>query len=376
MKALLKNIKKVITGERKLSPKKRMELVLMAIMVVRLISVVLFQAFHVWVMVLYNVIAIVFYVALFNWSRSGSLNGIRGLVFLELAVQITLSSRLIGFGGGFYVFGLGLLPLFYFIAAGAEESHSVRYIIWAGTASALVGVFLTGVFLFVDRKPPIYELGVTANKILFLSNLWMMILIDVGLSHLFLLDQKTLYDNLESRNEKLDLEASVDPLTSLYNRRAMETLLNDAMELAKTKGNRFGIIMCDIDDFKKINDTFGHDCGDEALKSAAAIMRSAVREGDFVCRWGGEEFLILVNGDMETAAAAAERIRGRTEVWVTNTAKGEIRFTITIGVATYMPGFNMETHIEIADRRLYYGKRHGKNQVVTVDHEAEGEEPQ
>ncbi len=369
MKAWFRNIKKIITGERKLPPEKRMGFVILAILLVRLVSVALFQAFQVWVMVLYNVMAIVFYVALYNWARYGSTKNVRMLVFLELAVQITLSSKLIGLGAGFYVFGLGLLPLFYFIAAGSEDAHSVRHIFWAGTASVVVGLFLTGVFLYVDRKPPVYELTPASNKILFLTNLWTMILIDIGLSHLFLLDQKSLYDNLESRNEKLDLEASVDPLTSLYNRRAMETLLEDAMESARTRGARFGLIMCDIDDFKKINDTFGHDCGDEALVSASAIMRGSVREGDYVCRWGGEEFLILVKGDMETTVAAAERMRERTEGWTTQTPKGDIRFTMTMGVATYMPGFNMETHIEIADRRLYYGKRHGKNQVVSVDHE-------
>ena len=123
--------------------------------------------------------------------------------------------------------------------------------------------------------------------------------------------------------------------------------------------------MSDIDFFKKINDTYGHDCGDVALTEVAEILRTCVRDGDTVCRWGGEEFLLLVKGNRDVAITVAERIRTRIENNVVEYEGAEIRFTMTLGISTYVPGYSLESLLVQADENLYYGKEHGRNQVVS-----------
>lgn len=140
--------------------------------------------------------------------------------------------------------------------------------------------------------------------------------------------------------------------------------LQKSMEILKKTGKRFSIILCDIDDFKKVNDTYGHDAGDLVLKTVADIISQGVRDGDKVCRWGGEEVLILINDPVETASTAAERIRKRIEENVTTYEGEPIRITMTFGVTESIPGFRIEHLIQQADDKLYEGKKSGKNTVV------------
>ena len=114
---------------------------------------------------------------------------------------------------------------------------------------------------------------------------------------------------LEQENLELEELARFDPLTHLFNRRSMHEVLHRAMNEVVGSGETFCLIMADIDDFKKINDTYGHDCGDEVLIAISGIISSNVRENDFVCRWGGEEILILLRAELDTAKRVAERVR-------------------------------------------------------------------
>jgi len=186
-----------------------------------------------------------------------------------------------------------------------------------------------------------------------------------ALSYCFLLEIINSQSVLTVQNQNLEHMAGIDPLTGLLNRRCMEDYLEEAMAKAKQKGNLFSLIMGDIDNFKKINDTYGHDCGDQALVHVAEIMKQCVRDGDAICRWGGEEFLILVQGNLETASVVGERIRATVEEESITYHEQEIPFTITFGISTYVPGYRMEKLIQKADERLYVGKQSGKNMVVT-----------
>jgi len=121
----------------------------------------------------------------------------------------------------------------------------------------------------------------------------------------------------------------------------------------------------DIDFFKKINDTYGHDCGDVALTEVAEILRTCVRDGDTVCRWGGEEFLIAIDGNKKITMDVAERIRSMIEDMVVVSHGYSIKITMTFGVCESIPGLNVDKLVEIADQRLYKGKQNGKNQVVS-----------
>lgn len=125
--------------------------------------------------------------------------------------------------------------------------------------------------------------------------------------------------------------------------------------------------MIDIDDFKKVNDTYGHDCGDEVLKYVAGTVSTGVRKNDSVFRWGGEEILVLLNTDEAQAVNTAERIRRDIERNVVNYRdEVVVQITVTIGVSAYEGGKSIQGMMDDADAKLYYGKRHGKNQVVNI----------
>jgi len=164
---------------------------------------------------------------------------------------------------------------------------------------------------------------------------------------------------------KLERLARHDELTNLYNRRVMEELI--AIEVKRTYRTRrgFALAIADLDDFKYINDTYGHDCGDLVLKQLATILRSSLRTTDYAGRWGGEEFLLLFP---ETTCSGAkvvmERIRRLVEKEKIIYEGTTIHVTITIGFSYQHEDFARDELLHKADQALYQGKRSGKNRVV------------
>ena len=166
--------------------------------------------------------------------------------------------------------------------------------------------------------------------------------------------------------EELEKYVNYDTLTHLLNRRSMDNYLQAAHKQANTGQTTFCLLLMDIDDFKSVNDTYGHDCGDEVLKAVAGIISNGVRKDDSVFRWGGEEILVLLNTDEGKALSIAENIRREVEEFVLNYRDElKISVTVTVGLATYGSGKSIQEMMDEADAKLYYGKRHGKNQVVT-----------
>ena len=183
-------------------------------------------------------------------------------------------------------------------------------------------------------------------------------------SYLFVWELESRQKVLTTQNEQLDELAHKDSLTKLLNRRSMDQMIALRMQELKTTGRRFTMILGDIDDFKRVNDTYGHDAGDLVLVSVANTIQNTVRSNDAVCRWGGEEILILVDDDLDSASLAAERIRKSIEQMEVAFEGKKIKVTMTFGIAESIPGYKIEHLIQQADDKLYYGKKHGKNQVV------------
>ncbi len=168
--------------------------------------------------------------------------------------------------------------------------------------------------------------------------------------------------NIASLNE-VKQQADTDGLTNLYNRRYFNEKLEELVDRAKENGSNLSLIMMDVDNFKKYNDTFGHPAGDQLLKIVAGVVGEAVREGDIVARYGGEEFVVILkNTGRETALQIAERIR----VSVANIPLGTLKspITISLGVGT-IPEHALDRNslLEFADQSLYYAKQSGKNRV-------------
>lgn len=178
-------------------------------------------------------------------------------------------------------------------------------------------------------------------------------------------DLETAKVRLEEMNKKLKHTSRIDPLTKLYNRNYMNKCLYDAKQVFKETGEVFTVMMIDIDDFKQINDNYGHAVGDEILIMVANCLAENVREYDVVSRWGGEEFLLLfLMLDEEKSLIRAELIRKKVEQARYNYNEIDLSVTVTIGVATTGQKETIDELINNADSALYKGKNEGKNQVV------------
>lgn len=160
-----------------------------------------------------------------------------------------------------------------------------------------------------------------------------------------------------------------DSLTGLYNRRFLESYLEKYISFAQRKGFNVGFIMLDIDNFKRINDTYGHKNGDIVLKEVAHVITSSVRSSDVVVRYGGEEFLVVLPDVAEgKAAVVAEKIRKNVEMTAIHIEGKVIHITISAGVAEYPKhGTDPYQVIKFADIALYQAKKEGKNRVVVFD---------
>lgn len=165
-------------------------------------------------------------------------------------------------------------------------------------------------------------------------------------------------ESLEKINRQLSEEVKHDPLTGLLNRRGLKQAISDL-----SYDGRHMVVLCDIDGFKKINDEYGHPCGDALLKELAKVFKENIKGSHQVARWGGEEFLMVLTSTtkekaLEFSTSLLELIRN----YEFPCGKRSINVTLTFGISPLYSEF--ETSIHLADERLYYGKNNGKNQIV------------
>jgi diguanylate cyclase (GGDEF)-like protein len=159
--------------------------------------------------------------------------------------------------------------------------------------------------------------------------------------------------------------ANVDDLTRLYNKKSIMNHLEEGFKLAKMMKSPFSIIIFDIDDFKSINDQFGHTAGDQALREIPDALKGVTRQHDYTGRFGGDEFLIVLrNTSLSNACAIAERIRSRVDKRIFRHEGEEFHITISVGVASIDSSTkSADSLFEAADRANYNAKRDGGNRV-------------
>jgi len=173
------------------------------------------------------------------------------------------------------------------------------------------------------------------------------------------------YFMLEQKTEKLEDKANHDPLTGLFNKGYMEEQLTYHFELARRSRNSMAVMFLDIDHFKKVNDTYGHQRGDEVLKRIAHILKDKSRAINVVGRFGGEEFMIIGPiSDYKSALYLGERIRTAVEKEVFSHENTDFNITISIGISVWNSSIASEKDlVKFADEALYTAKRNGRNQV-------------
>ncbi len=167
--------------------------------------------------------------------------------------------------------------------------------------------------------------------------------------------------NIMKLKNVAEKKAITDKLTGLFNRSIIDTLIQVEIERAKRNNKPISILLFDIDHFKKINDTYGHDKGDYALKTIAEIARRTLRKSDYVLRWGGEEFLVILpETDLDGATKVAEKIRSNIENY---NFKDIGKVTVSIGVTMLKMGEPLNNAIKRVDEALYAAKNKGRNRV-------------
>lgn len=169
---------------------------------------------------------------------------------------------------------------------------------------------------------------------------------------------------IESR-EALAHQATHDPLTGMLNRRAILDHLHKELARAERHGDALAIGMCDIDHFKHINDTYGHQAGDDALRGLSKILSESLRNYDSVGRIGGEEFLVITPLKVGVDCISLfDRLRLRVAESKITTKSGALSITVSIGVAFAAAGSTVDEILEAADRAMYRAKNDGRNRVV------------
>jgi len=171
-------------------------------------------------------------------------------------------------------------------------------------------------------------------------------------------------DEFQRKNDELRRIAITDELTRLYNRREIERRIKAALEQTREGHRKIALAMLDIDFFKKVNDTYGHDAGDLALKGVSAILKKSIDEelGEAAGRWGGEEFfLLLPEKSIDEAIALAERVRQTVEAHDFPAVR---HLTVSIGVTSADAESNYQEIFIQADSALYEAKQGGRNRVV------------
>ncbi len=297
-----------------------------------------------------NVGSILSYVAVFALAYRNSIDKAWALTILEVLGHAILAVAMIGWDTGFHYYILLVIPV--------AVISSIRPVSLKG--ATVLGVMFTylGLDIAFRHTGPARELSMAVVDGLHYFNVVgvMIILIFLAGYYYFLINRAT---------HSLRELASVDPLTQLLNRRAVNEVIRHQVASRSASGASMSFILCDLDHFKAINDTRGHDAGDQVLRAVSAALRLELRDSDAIARWGGEEFLVVLPGtDVHHAKRLAERLRQR--VGELSIAADDTPFgvTMTLGVANLLPGETSEQAIARADTALYDGKRSGRNRVV------------
>lgn len=324
---------------------------------VHLLFIFLFAYLHVWILSAVNIVSVAMYwYAIFGLLMDSLHRGnsketdakIGWIVFVELLFHNVLASYFLGRGSGFvyYVYVLIGLPFF------ADAYDRKVYILQKAIAiGAVFAVMLCHCFDL--NKTSIPEDFITAMHYM---NLFLFLVIMSMLTYAYT-------DNARAYQKTLKEESERDALSGLYNRRFILRRLIDAASAPSA------IAMIDIDCFKRINDTYGHQCGDRVIRHIAQTIESRKGGRGIGCRWGGEEFLLLFDSvDFQRFGKILEEIRHCIENDLIECNKERFSVTVTIGAVYDRLGRkNYEAMLAIADKALYEGKEGGRNRVVVKE---------
>jgi len=325
---------------------------LIAIIIINLLHLFVFFYFNSKIMIIYNSISLLIFFLVFNLIRTRKLELYNGIINLQLLIYTWMCSIFIGLAFGIsYIL---ILNLAYSFVSFIQNKVAINSLITLQIISFIGQIFLEKMSYIkdvrlIDFTKEIQIVGYF-NTSLFLLMTFIVI--------------KKYRDHYQKAFEDYKNKVEIDSLTSLYNRNTFIKRANNELETFKKFNHSFVIAFCDIDNFKSINDNYGHDMGDLALKKLADIILANLRSSDYCCRWGGEEFIImLTNTDINGARQVIENLRNKIVETEIKNDNNSLKFTVTFGLSKSCD-LSIEDIIQIADKRMYMGKEAGKNIVI------------
>lgn len=361
----LQQLKRILNGDRKLDEDFKYSLLVVLLGAIHIFFAFFYYIFDIRLLVIYNFGSALLYFFLHQLvAKKRKYFLVLNIMLAEVIIFAGSSTLVLGWDFGYMLYFMCLIPVMFYLLFTSPEYYGNLKLPLIYSAGICVAFLLFRIMYL--RFTPWYEGMIPSNLVsfMYLFNGFLTCLFQASFSLLFVIEILHMQNALKDQNVKLDHLASLDPLTQLCNRRSMQLHLNHTLEVSRTTGNIFSVIIGDIDNFKKVNDTYGHDFGDRVLKNVADILTNQMRDEDYVCRWGGEEFLLLIHGNKEAAKAVGERVRSEIEKSVVTDGELSLSITMTFGVMDYIPGYSIEKLIALADENLYKGKLNGKNQVV------------
>ncbi|MCR5655623.1 MAG: GGDEF domain-containing protein [Lachnospiraceae bacterium] len=364
MSKLFHMVRQYLNGVRTFEKLRLYQLLGVVMALVHLVFCGVFFSLEIYPLAVYNVGVVLFYLLEVVMIAKFSKPTVFFVFSLcEIMFHSVMATVLCGWDWGFMLYTIGLVSLAFYMCFTLSYVKRGLRIAFAVTIAIYLIYFFT--LAMTNRISPIYgDISEHVKNSMYYFNTFLSFGFILFVSVLFSAEVRFMQRNLESENKTLSEDANFDPLTHLHNRRSMNDILKERVTEAQSKDKHFSLLMIDIDSFKAVNDTYGHEMGDEVLIEVATIIKEEVREEDVVCRWGGEEILVLVDDSYQVAVTVAERIRKAVANHLFRLDEKVVHITITIGAAEYTEGDTIRELVASADERMYYGKQHGKNRVV------------
>lgn len=325
-----------------------------------IIYLVLFYRFGVYQMVYYNYFSVAFYAVMYfllHFKKIGKMS-FTYLVLGEIIVHACMGAYYIGWSAGFTQIMLCIIPIPFFIS---QNRKAIPYIL----SSFDVVVFIVMRIIVTNRVAP-YSFDTNRENILYIYNTLCSFIIIIYVSSIYIFTNEHNKREAKAQNEKLQKLATIDPLTQLFNRRAMMDFIKKIESNSRRTNSVYSMCLGDIDDFKHVNDTYGHEVGDEVLRVVSDVIAGNVPSEGYVCRWGGEEILFVVpNTDTESCEKIAKSICQKIHECTFKENSRSFNISMTFGVYSVTPNENYDEGISKVDKLLYKGKNQGKNCVVS-----------
>lgn len=317
---------------------------------------VLFIVLGVWQMVVICGVSAAIWIGILLVNRRGMIQAAFLAGVINSAAFSLLTTWLLGWDSGFFLPALLIIPLIF-------HNSQLSQLLKCTLAFAILSVVM-GLYILSWQESAYWFFDNQLLRLVAVINLIITVVVLAITGHFFETSASDAEKALIHTNKKLAGLATTDPVTNLVNRRIILSRIEQEKNRMERGSKPFSLIMVDVDNFKQINDAYGHSGGDFVLVNLAEMISLSLRKQDEVARWGGDEFLIMLpETDMEGGLIVAEKIRERvlsTPFWYREI---DIPVTITLGLGSCEMGMGVGSCIRKADQALYVGKQTGKNKV-------------